>query len=47
LVEKSGMTVEYAVLCLTETGWDFEKAFMAFSANKVNSQSSKLHSLLY
>ena len=37
LVERSGMTVEYAVLCLTETGWDLEKAFMAFTANRVSS----------
>jgi nuclear RNA export factor len=35
LVEKTGMTPEYAVLCLVETGWDLEKAFAAFTANKV------------
>lgn len=35
LVEKTGMTPNYAVLCLTETGWDLEKAFVAFNANKV------------
>ena len=35
LVEKTGMTPNYAMLCLTETGWDLEKAFVAFNANKV------------
>ena len=35
LVEKTGMTPDYAILCLTETGWDLEKAFVAFNANKV------------
>jgi nuclear RNA export factor len=35
LVGKTGMTPNYAMLCLTETGWDLEKAFVAFSANKV------------
>jgi len=35
LVERTGMTLEYSALCLTETGWDLEKAFMAFTANKV------------
>lgn len=35
LAEKSGMTLEYSVLCLTETGWNFDQAFMAFTANKV------------
>ncbi|TVY80336.1 mRNA export factor mex67 [Lachnellula suecica] len=34
LVEKTGMTPQYSALCLTETGWDLEKAFMAFTANK-------------
>jgi nuclear RNA export factor len=36
LVEKTGMTPEYSVMCLTETGWDLEKAFVAFNANKVS-----------
>ena len=35
LVERTGMSPNYAILCLTETGWDLEKAFVAFSANKV------------
>ena len=35
LMERSGMTMDYAVLCLTETGWDLEKAFVAFNTNKV------------
>ena len=35
LVEKTRMTPEYAILCLTETGWNLEKAFAAFNANKV------------
>ncbi|KAH8815064.1 hypothetical protein F5884DRAFT_770939 [Xylogone sp. PMI_703] len=34
LAEKTGMTPAYAMLCLTETGWDIEKAFAAFIANK-------------
>jgi nuclear RNA export factor len=37
LVEKTGMTPNYAILCLTETGWDLEKAFVAFNTNKVSS----------
>jgi len=28
------MTPAYAMLCLSETGWDLEKAFVAFVANK-------------
>ena len=35
LVERTGMTPDYAIMCLTETGWDLEMAFAAFSANKV------------
>jgi nuclear RNA export factor len=35
LVERTGMTPNYANLCLMETGWDLEQAFMAFTANKV------------
>ncbi|KAF8863294.1 hypothetical protein BDZ45DRAFT_116785 [Acephala macrosclerotiorum] len=34
LTEKTGMTLNYSALCLTETGWDLEKAFAAFTANK-------------
>jgi nuclear RNA export factor len=36
LVEKTGMTPDYAILCLAETGWDLEKASLAFNANKVS-----------
>ena len=35
LTEKTGMTLEYSGMCLNETGWDLEKAFIAFTANKV------------
>jgi nuclear RNA export factor len=35
LVETTGMTPNYANLCLTETGWNIEQAFIAFTANKV------------
>lgn len=35
LVERTGMTPDFAILCLTETGWDLEKAFVAFTSNKV------------
>lgn len=35
LVEKTGMTPDYANLCLMETGRDLEKAFGLFTANKV------------
>jgi len=35
LVERTGMTPDYSAMCLTETGWDLEKAFVAFTANKV------------
>ena len=34
LMEKTGMTAQYAGLCLTETGWNLEAAFAAFIANK-------------
>lgn len=36
LVERTGMTLNYAILCLTETGWDIERAFVAFQANRVS-----------
>jgi nuclear RNA export factor len=35
LVFQTQMTPEYARLCLEETGWDLEKAAIAFDANKV------------
>jgi nuclear RNA export factor len=35
LVERTGMTPDYAILCLTETRWDLEKAFFAFERNRV------------
>lgn len=34
LSEVTGMTLNYSMMCLTETGWDLEKAFVAFTANK-------------
>ncbi|EHL03636.1 putative mRNA export factor MEX67 [Glarea lozoyensis 74030] len=34
LVLRTGLTLQYAILCLTETGWDLEKAFVAFEANR-------------
>ncbi|XMA19548.1 hypothetical protein WAI453_012339 [Rhynchosporium graminicola] len=36
LTEKTGMTLEYSAMCLNETGWDLEKAFVAFTTNKAN-----------
>jgi hypothetical protein len=35
LIERTGMTMEFAVMCLRETGWDLEKAFIAFNKTKV------------
>jgi nuclear RNA export factor len=35
LVHRTQMTPEYASMCLIETGWDLEKAFTAFEANRV------------
>jgi len=35
LSEVTGMTLNYSTMCLAETGWDLEKAFVAFTANKV------------
>lgn len=35
LVNRTGMTTTYALMCLTETGWDLEKALIAFDANRV------------
>jgi nuclear RNA export factor len=35
LVDQTGMTTDYAILCLTGNGWDLEKAFAAFNANRV------------
>lgn len=46
LMEKTGMTLQYAALCLQETGWDLEKAFMAFTANRVRCASYSCFSLI-
>lgn len=35
LTERTGMTLDYSGLCLQQTGWDLEQAFVAFEANKV------------
>jgi nuclear RNA export factor len=35
LMEKTGMTMEYAVLCLDQTAWELPRAFEAFQQNKV------------
>jgi nuclear RNA export factor len=45
LVEKTGMTPYYANLCLTETGWNIEQAFIAFTANKVCFFYNNLHTI--
>jgi nuclear RNA export factor len=37
LMERTGMTTEFAVMSLRETGWDLEKAFLAFNKTKVYS----------
>lgn len=42
LVERTGLMLNYAVLCLAETGWDIERAFVAFQTNRVCSYSSDL-----
>jgi len=34
LMERTGMTAQYAGMCLAETGWNLEAAFAAFIANK-------------
>lgn len=34
LAVETGMNLQYSALCLTETGWDLEKAYVAFQANK-------------
>ena len=34
------MTSQYAIMCLDGTGWDLEKAFDAFTANKVRLSST-------
>ncbi|KAB8299221.1 hypothetical protein EYC80_001314 [Monilinia laxa] len=36
LAVETGMNLQYSALCLTETGWDLEKAYVAFQANKAN-----------
>ena len=35
LMEKTGMNMEYAVLCLDQTAWELPRAFEAFQQNKV------------
>jgi nuclear RNA export factor len=42
LMEKTGMTTEYAVMCLVETGWNIEAAYGAFMANKVSPHTSPI-----
>jgi len=34
LAEKSGLTVEFAAMCLSETGWDLAMAWEAFQTAK-------------
>jgi nuclear RNA export factor len=34
LIARTQMTPQYAELCLEQTGWDFEKALVAFNENK-------------
>lgn len=36
LMEKTGMTMNYAGMCLMETQWNLEQAFAVFTANKDN-----------
>ncbi|ESZ99579.1 hypothetical protein SBOR_0052 [Sclerotinia borealis F-4128] len=36
LAVETGMNLKYSEMCLTETGWDLEKAYIAFQANKAN-----------
>lgn len=35
LMDKTGMTMEYAVMCLEQTAWELPQAFEAFQQNKV------------
>ncbi len=35
LMVQTNLTAEYATMCLSETGWDMERAVVAFEANKV------------
>ncbi|QSZ29202.1 hypothetical protein DSL72_003713 [Monilinia vaccinii-corymbosi] len=36
LAIETGMNLQYSAMCLTETGWDLEKAYVAFQATKAN-----------
>ena len=38
LMEKTGMTLEYTIMCLQETAWNIEQAYAAYEANKVSHQ---------
>jgi len=38
LMEQTGMTLEYTVMCLQETAWNIEQAYAAYEANKVSRQ---------
>jgi len=38
LMEKTGMTLEYTIMCLQETAWNIEQAYAAYEANKVSYQ---------
>lgn len=40
LMEKTGMTMDYAVLCLEQTAWELPRAFEAFQQTKVCVQTS-------
>lgn len=42
LMEKTGMTMEFAVLCLEQTGWQLPQAFDAFQQNRVRPISPRL-----
>lgn len=49
LMEKTGMTMEYAIMCLDQTAWELPRAFDAFQQNKVykniSSRQMKEHKL--
>ncbi|KAF7867425.1 hypothetical protein EAF04_005508 [Stromatinia cepivora] len=36
LSAETGMNLQYSALCLEETGWDLENAYVAFQANRAN-----------
>jgi nuclear RNA export factor len=46
LMEKTGMTMEYAVLCLEQTAWELPQAFEAFQQNKVRTDIHHLFTKL-